>query len=147
MENCARGRILSGLDGVKAGLAGPTFLESRIKTLRSRASEAFEESEIGLANEVLARALIALGQVDQAVEPLGIASRFAKSRANQLKAGICNVQLLLADGQKPEAEKALDKAIDYADQFSLVHHRQKLADLNLAIQSSTPSTHFHGVWK
>jgi hypothetical protein len=130
-----RDHVLAGLDMLKEQVASESFVNSRIAALQSQASELNTQTEIGLANEVITRALVATGRVDEAIEPLRIAKANVNSRANQLKFRICHIQLLAADGQPQEAQAALEKAVDFADSFHLVHHRHKLATIQLSLMA------------
>jgi hypothetical protein len=123
----ARDSLLSGLDALNANLTGKAILSTRIKAL-GKSIENLEATEsIGLASEVLARALIVSDQTDEASKRLEVAKKFAASRANQLKVRITKLQLHLAIGDQQVANERLESTLNFADKYCLVHQRNKLA--------------------
>lgn len=132
-----RDRLLVGLDILQEQKAGCEAIQGRIEALRNTVRELEEPSQIGLANEVLARALVAIGKIDEAIEPLKVAKINTSSRANQLKIQICRIQLLSADGQPQEAQATWDRAVDFTDEFHLIHHRHKLATMRPTLTAET----------
>ena len=133
---CARDLVLSGLDAVKSNLASKEFLQARVARLEKNLDQIENLNELGLAHEVLARAFTSMGELGKASKSLHFASQHVHTQANRLKVLIGNVQLLHADRQEHKAQEILEEAIDFADEFSLVHHRQKLSKLQSVIEAS-----------
>lgn len=141
-QAAARDCVLCALDAVNEGMASPSILVHRIAELRNRIEWIDDEAEIGLGNEVVARALIATGRIDEAAKPLAAARALVRSKANELKVLICRIQLLASSGEAQEAEKLLHHALNLADEFSLVHHRIKLSALQQRLQYSAAAMSF-----
>ena len=137
VQSFLRDDVLAGIDALKERKADSRCQFERIESLRSRAKEVESSVELGLAYEVLARALVATSRVEEAIEPLRMARKLAESNANQLKVQICRVQLLAADGQPQEAQAELDRAVEIADAFHLVHHRHKLATIEQDLRTES----------
>lgn len=79
----------------------------------------------------IARSLVLTGQLDDAEKRLQGARKSLppSSQINRVKLDICHVQLLAARGEFDRARAKLWSTVDLADACGLVHHRQKLSDL------------------
>lgn len=137
-----RDRVLSALDLVRAGQAEADVLMPRVRVLVERSKELEDAAWVGLAGEVAARGLIAAGRPDEAGGLLRQAARCATTKVNELKVLVSEIQLLMATGQRREAEGRLGVALDLADGYCLVHHRQKLAGIQRRLEAPTAARSF-----
>ncbi|MBI5708231.1 MAG: helix-turn-helix transcriptional regulator [Armatimonadetes bacterium] len=131
----SRDQLLVGLDAVQEGTREAEGLALRITNLESQLRDTPEGPELGLASEVLARTLVASGQLERAARALTTAARHTDSRANEVKVLICRAQLHIADGQLGEVEALLGKAAGFADEWTLIHHRHKIAEINRSLNA------------
>jgi hypothetical protein len=130
-----RDQVLSAIDIVQAGKADKEVLARRTRVLLDRSTELEQVAETGLANEVAARAMIVAGMPDDAVPSLHVAAKCAVDKVCELKVIISQVQLLQATGDVAQASDRLGVALDLADEYRLVHHRQKLASIQRGLET------------
>ncbi len=134
----ARDHVLSGLDLFWAKQVDVAALSSRITILEVESQNADSPEEVGLASEVIARARVASGSLDEAARALAIAGKNVSTTANQLKVRLCQIQLLVASGESDLARSRIEQALDQADQFRLVHQRQKLSIIQRQLDMLPP---------
>lgn len=128
-----RDLLLAGLDTVKEGHLNPKLLTPQVIAMERNLKELDEPDQVGLATEVLARALCSMGEYDRAMDCLSRARPLMNSKVNELKLLIGQIQIFLAIGKPSNASKLWEEAANLADQFNLIHHRIKLGELQLQI--------------
>lgn len=123
-----RDQTLALLDLYRAGNVEPGKLARRAERLQG-ISERLDASEAGLAKEVRARVLVALGRYDEAETDLCEAHAMVSGAANLLKIEICRMELFWETGEREDAERTFDTLLNRADTLALAHHRAKLSSL------------------